>query len=61
MNNTLYFMHDGNVTVYSVNCKAGLKQFYRCKLNPRFAFISIVMRRPQASYRNNHMWEYTLC
>ena len=55
MNNTLYFMHDGNVTVYSVKCKAGLKKFYRCKLNPRSTFISIVLRRPQASYRNNHM------
>ena len=55
MNNKLYFMHDGNATVYSVKCKAGLKKFHRCKLSPRFAFISIIMRRLQASYRSNHM------
>ena len=43
-------MHDVNATVYSVKYIAGLKKFYKCRLSPRFAFISIVTRGPQASY-----------
>ena len=48
-------MHDVNVTIYSLKCKAGLKKFYGCKKSPRFAFISIVTRVTQVNYMSNHM------